>query len=93
MEKEKPTLVTEEGEYNIYKDGIHIIYPNLCTNPKVQHILRASILSKLSENNIFSDINPINTLDDILDKAVIEKAGWLLYGSCKPNYKPYVQFL
>ena len=90
MEKERPTLITGEGDYEIYKDGMHIIYPNLCTNPKIQHILRASILSKLSENNIFLDINPINTLDDIFDKAVIEKAGWLLYGSCKPNYKPYV---
>jgi hypothetical protein len=69
MEKEKPTLVKEEEDgYEIYKDGVHILYPNLCTTPRVQYILRASILSKLSENNIFSDINPINTLDDIFDK-------------------------
>jgi len=90
MEKEKPTLILEENDYETYKDGIHIIYPNLCTTPKLQYILRSSVLSQLSKTNIFSDINLINTLDDIFDKAVIEKAGWLLYGSCKPNFNPYV---
>ena len=90
MEKEAPTLVSSEADYEVYKDGVHIVYPNLCTKPKIQHILRASILSKLSENNIFLDIDPINTLDDIIDKAVIERNGWMLYGSSKPNCKTYV---
>lgn len=89
MEKEKPTFITEEDGYEIYKDGIHIIYPNICTKPKVQHIIRASILCKLAENNIFADIKPINLLDDIIDKAVIERNGWMMYGSCKPNCSPY----
>jgi P4 family phage/plasmid primase-like protien len=90
MEKEHPTLISEEDGFEIYKDGFHLIYPNLCTKPRLQHILRASILSKLSENNIFFDIKPINTLDDIIDKAVIERNGWMMYGSCKPNCKPYI---
>lgn len=84
-EKDKPTYV----ENNIYKDGFHIIYPNICTKPLLQYIIRECIIKDLKKNNIFNDLNHINSLEDIFDKAVIEKNNWMMYGSNKPNCYKY----
>ena len=30
-----------------------------------------------------------NSIDDVVDKVVIEKNGWYMYGSSKPNMMAY----
>jgi P4 family phage/plasmid primase-like protien len=89
MEKEAPTFVSEDGEMETYKDGFHIIYPNICTKPIVQHIMRLGTISEFTKHKRFEDLAPINPLSDIFDKAVIERNGWMMYGSSKPNGKKY----
>ncbi|RYX85386.1 hypothetical protein EON73_02910, partial [bacterium] len=78
MEKKKATL--KSGAYH---DGLHIIYPHICTKPSLQFIMRNDFLKRLESNNIFADMKLENNADDIFDKNVICNAGWMLYGSCK----------
>ena len=76
---------------NKYKDGIHIIYPNLVTKPDIQKYFRRSIIIDYKNDlkNIFSTIHCINEFSDIFDDKVIYDTNWQLYGSKKPNNIPY----
>jgi P4 family phage/plasmid primase-like protien len=71
----------------ITKDGIHIIFPFIITEPYAQYMLRDNILKKIE--NILSDINLKNPISDVVDRCIIQKNGWLMYGSRKPNCDPY----
>lgn len=90
LEKDKPKIKANNDlnkEYE-YKDGVHIIYPYICTNVKLQYFFREIIIGKLKSENYFSNL--LNNLEEIFDKAIIERNGWLLYGSCKENNKDYL---
>ena len=67
----------------IYKDGIHIMIPDIVTLPNFQKHLRKTVLPTLE--NILENCNYLNSVSDIYDEAVIEKNNWLLYGSNKPD--------
>lgn len=69
------------------KDGIHIMFPYIVSAPNVQMIMRRNVIKNASA--IFEDIPIKNTLADIFDLGVIERNGWLMYGSSKPNVDPY----
>lgn len=84
FEKSKPM---KNGGY--IKDGIHIIYPYIITNPDIQHHIRNIFIQKL-ESGIISDIPFINPINEIVDKAVINQSGWFLYKSSKSNNEPYI---
>ena len=71
----------------ITKDGIHIVFPFIITEPYAQYALRDNILKKIEP--ILSDINITNPISDVVDRCVIQKNGWLMYGSKKPNCDPY----
>jgi P4 family phage/plasmid primase-like protien len=83
-EKESPTK--KNGNIS---DGIHIIYPYICTRPNVQYLMREDFIKYLSEDNTFKKIPLINDLEKVVDKSVIFNTGWCLYGSKKPNAKVY----
>jgi P4 family phage/plasmid primase-like protien len=85
IEKDKPTHINE----NNYKDGFHIMYPNICTKPILQHLLRENVLGDFKKKKYFENLNLTNTLEDVFDKAVIEKNNWMMYGSCKPDCYTY----
>lgn len=69
------------------KDGIHIMFPFLPINYQIQYIIRDMVINRLQEETIFESCE--SPLDKIIDKAVIEKNGWLLYGSAKKDGVPY----
>uniref|UniRef100_A0A6C0LT98 SF3 helicase domain-containing protein n=1 Tax=viral metagenome TaxID=1070528 RepID=A0A6C0LT98_9ZZZZ len=77
-EKKSPTL--RAGEYH---DGIHIMYPYICTKPQLQLIMRDEFIKKAEEHKIFKNIPLVNSIEDVFDKKVIHNTGWLLYGSRK----------
>lgn len=81
---EKPLPSVDKG---IIKDGVHIIIPDIVTKPSVQFLVRKDLLSTMSE--LFAHMNCINSTDDIVDEAVIERNNWQMYGSKKPNCEPY----
>ena len=85
MEKAKPKtiLTNDENKTVTYKDGVHIIYPEICANNKIQLYFRELILNVLSENKLLEHLSLDNSLEDVFDKAVIERNSWLLYGSGK----------
>lgn len=87
LTKPRPTFVVkdEDTRETLYKDGIHVIFPNICTEPLVQHLIRENVIKYIKENNIWTDLSLNNDVDDVIDKAVIEKNNWLMYGSAKPN--------
>ena len=77
-EKREPTL--RKGEYH---DGIHIVYPFICTTPALQLLMREEFLKLAKANKIFKIIPLTNSLDSVFDKNVIRKTPWMLYGSEK----------
>lgn len=80
MEKPKP----REGKGNGFKDGIHIVCPDIVTKPDVQYLIR----KKMLENHmfdVFQQCSFMNTYEDIYDEAVIERNNWFIYGSKKPD--------
>lgn len=69
-----------------YKDGIHIVIPEIVTKSQYQFAMRETLLPRIE--HIFRDCGYINKIEDIYDKAVIEKNNWFLYGSKKPMNDP-----
>lgn len=80
---EKPAPTEYRGKV---KDGIHIIYPNLCCSFAFQHLVRRQILEKAT--SIFN-LPLCNSFEDVVDEAIIEHNNWQMYGSCKPGCAIY----
>ena len=87
LEKDSPNFKTSSKGY--FKDGIHIIFPNVVTEPRVQYLMRYMAITNVNILELFKSINVINDEDDIFDIAVIERNNWLMHGSSKPNHKAY----
>ncbi len=71
------------------KDGLHIMYPFIFLPYEFHHYMRYKLIEKLDEYKIYDKIPLKNELKDIVDEAVIERNGWLMYGSTKENVEPY----
>ena len=72
---------------NFHKDGVHIHFPFIITEYWFQYYIRHRMLPIVSKK--LSSLDLTNSINDIYDKAVIEKNNWLLYGSTKPKLLPY----
>jgi P4 family phage/plasmid primase-like protien len=83
MEKEKPT-----SKKDCIKDGIHIVYPNICINNELAYVLRNEVVKIYKKEDLFNNIPLTNTIEDVIDKSII-KVNWLMYGSKKPNSCKY----
>ena len=84
---EKPSPYRSDG---FIKDGIHIMFPTIISEPDVQYEIRENVIHNVKENNMFSHLNLEKDYDDVFDEAVIKRSGWLMYGSSKsgqPSYK------
>lgn len=77
MEKLEPRPNKSGG----FKDGLHIVSPDVVTKPEIQHIIRNNIINE-SMAGIFGNVFT-NSYNDIYDAAVIEKNNWFMYGSKK----------
>lgn len=94
FEKQTPTIAREENsndeiKYSL-KDGFHLMYPYICTEPEIQYLIRKEVIDMATNDKLFSDINAENSLDDIFDNRVIKDNNWFLYGSSKPDRDPYL---
>jgi P4 family phage/plasmid primase-like protien len=81
---EKPYPTFDKG---LVKDGIHIIIPDIVTRPSVQHLIRKDILPEVK--SALETLGCVNSIEDIVDEAVIERNNWQMYGSKKPNCEAY----
>ena len=86
-EKKEPSL--RNGTYH---DGLHIVYPYICTKPSLQQVMREEFIKLAAKNNIFSRIPLVNDLDSVFDKGVIYNVGWMMYGSRK-NTSSHVYYV
>jgi len=71
------------------KDGVHIVFPHVVSSPNPQYYIRECIIKVI--NPIVADL-PLHektTMTDLIDKCVIHKNGWFLYGSTKPHTDVY----
>lgn len=82
FKKHKPTKKT-----TFFKDGIHIIYPDIKTSKKVREIMIGEIIEITKNQNIFGDMALIPG-KDIVDKAALT-VPWLLYKSHKEGSDEY----
>lgn len=82
---EKPNPIVYRG--TIVKDGLHIIVPEVVTKASVKHLIRNEVLKKLEP--IMKAIGSQNSIEDIVDKSIIEKNNWFMYGSKKLDSPPY----
>ena len=83
MEKTGPTIFRN----TVVKDGIHIIIPDVVTKASVKYLIRDELMKRLDE--VMKEMGSTNKIDDIVDKAVIEKNNWFMYGSKKLDSQPY----
>ena len=85
MEKTRPSRVSTD--VTLTKDGLHIVCPGVVTRASVQYLIRRRVLPLLAE--ALSDLQCVNTIDDIVDEAVVERNNWMMYGSKKPGGEAY----
>jgi len=83
LEKEK-CIIKEDK----IKDGVHIVFPDICTNSKIRHLIRLNVIKLCNEEELFNSF--LNSVETIIDKAVVSTNAWFLYGSRKPNNIPYI---
>lgn len=67
----------------IYKDGIHILCPNIVLCWFYQAFIRERVLEQW--DNIFTGCDFKNKPDDIYDESVLGSNGWIMYGSKKSD--------
>ena len=80
LEKDKPTVKKE-----CKKDGVHLMFPYIVTEPSIQHLIRDEIV--IEAKHLFEEC--LNTIEDIVDISVLDKNGWMLLGSSKIDGLPY----
>jgi P4 family phage/plasmid primase-like protien len=69
------------------KDGIHIIFHGITIHYKLGHVIRYHVIKKLSDNPRYNQFT--KSLNEIIDKAVINTNCWLLPGSRKKDGQVY----
>jgi len=86
IDKDVIIVITEKDKYTTakngtYKDGFHIMFPEIVTEFALQHYIRHMMIEQDIVTKVFGDLNPINSQEDIFDKSVIHTNNWALYGS------------
>ena len=77
--------VTDKGL--TYRDGIHLIFPYICTNFKVNHLIRDHVVTEAKKIPLFNRFT--KSVEEIFDKSIISSNFWIMYGNSKPKCKPY----
>ena len=83
LERSSPYL--DKGKV---KDGLHILYPDVVISTDIQHMIRDEVIRK--SYKIMMKLPIINNLEDVFDRAVIDKNPWTIFGCTKPNRDPYL---
>ena len=103
MEKPKTILKVEKNGDKIAKDGIHIIFPGIVIDRKLQqHIIKTLCLEENGNltTDIFEtlktmpmeseqDLDYVNPLKFILDESIYKNGKMIMIGSRKPDNVPY----
>lgn len=80
-----------DAKSNDIKDGFHLMFP-IGVPYSLQHYIRNRIMDELIHYEPFNAIPFKNSIQAIVDDAVIQRNNWLMYGSSKPDLPPYTLF-
>jgi P4 family phage/plasmid primase-like protien len=81
---EKPAPSDHRGKL---KDGLHIVWPHMVVTHAFQHFVRKAILDTAAD--VFHGLDLCNSYEEIVDKAIIDRNNWQMYGSKKPDNPAY----
>jgi phage/plasmid-associated DNA primase len=81
-EKDRPTKIENKDEY---KDGFHIMYPNMPMSKAMRYILIDELRDTVEQEDGFGHIKFTNSLESVFDISIVNRNGWMLYGSRKHN--------
>ncbi len=84
----KPSVVPVEGKPGLYKDGFHLLLPEIQVLKGFKKYLIQELLNKRVMENVFSNIPHINGAAEMLDKASTSVPVHFL-GNSKPMKKAY----
>ena len=86
FEKDFPTK-----DKNDYKDGFHIMYPNLILSVESRYYIYDKFMEAVKKVNYLEEhnIEYNNDINEVFDKCVIIDNGVLMYGSAKGGRTPY----
>ena len=84
MEKGNPVV---DEKKQVVKDGVHIVIPSIPLDFSVQQLIRESCLDDMKK--VLDPLKCLNSIEDIVDHAVIDKNNWFMYGSKKPDNTSY----
>ena len=85
FERPEPYL-TEKGD--VVKDGFHLMLPKIRCCAPLKHHARARALEACE--SMIQALGVTNPVEDVFDKAVIEKNNWFVYGGAKEGLPPYI---
>ncbi len=86
---EKETNVQDsKGEETVYKDGIHFMMPHLALHKNMRYNIIKEVCNSIENNCVFEDLELTNK-EDVVDLSVAYRNPWFMYGSRKPEKKPY----
>ena len=71
------------------KDGVHILSPDVVMTAERQRVLRHLALNNDIVTGAFEGTDYINKTDDIFDRSLTVKNGWLMYGESKEDVPAY----
>lgn len=82
FEKPRPTI-----KETTVKDGFHIMFHSITAHYKLRYLIRHHVVNKLSTSKYFKGF--IKSLNEIVDKAVVNSNYWLIPGSKKKDGQLY----
>jgi len=71
-----------------FKDGFHMMYPDILVSCRMQRIIRLKVLDKV--RSIFERLHLKEPDDKVIDESIIDANGWMMYGTNKSARKPYL---
>lgn len=81
---EKPCTRAIVGADSLtYRDGVHLIWPDVTLTPALQYRVRDAAMPVLAP--LFHGAGYGGHISEIYDEYCIERHGWLLYGGAKPG--------
>ncbi|KAL3149481.1 hypothetical protein ABBQ32_002265 [Trebouxia sp. C0010 RCD-2024] len=87
FERADPYLEEKPGKAAIVKDGLHLMFPFIKCFDRLKWMARDHVIQEC--RTLIEQLGTTNTVDDIVDKAVISTNNWFVYLSSKPNRQPY----
>lgn len=79
--------VDKNGAPKCVKDGLHLVFPGITCPTELKLLAREHIIQEHAD--LFSDLDAINSIEDIVDRAVIDRNNWFVIGSGKPGCEAY----